>query len=87
MITTCRAKAALRATATPWRWPPESVSTACVIERMPIFRSFMWAMLSSSIFFLSSMRTRCRATPGRRTSRPRNRFSAMLMAGATARSW
>ena len=25
-----------RATATPWRWPPDSVSTAWLIERMPI---------------------------------------------------
>src|SRR3989344_3508702 len=40
-------------------------------------------------------RKRCRArhshalpsSPGRRSSRPRNRFSAMVMAGATARSW
>ena len=30
MMTTLRAKAALRATATPWRWPPESVPTRLV---------------------------------------------------------
>ena len=36
-MTTWRAKAAgpLR---THWRWLPESVSTACVIERMPTFQ-------------------------------------------------
>ena len=36
MITSLRAHAAARATATPWRWPPDSVSTAWLIERMPI---------------------------------------------------
>ena len=38
MITSLRAHAAARATATPWRWPPDSVSTAWLIERMPICR-------------------------------------------------
>ena len=76
-----------RATATHWRWPPESVSTACVMERMPTFNSAMRATLSSSIFFLSSMRSALPNRPGRRSSRPRNRFSAIVMAGATARSW
>ena len=41
-----------RATATHWRWPPDSVSTACVIERMPTFSSFMRAMLSSQHLLL-----------------------------------
>ncbi|MCY1380269.1 hypothetical protein D9M69_680740 [compost metagenome] len=75
MMTTCRAKAALRATATHWRWPPESVSTACVIDWMPTFRSAMRAALSCSIFFLSSMRSTLPRKPGRRSSRPRKRFS------------
>ncbi|MNG27326.1 hypothetical protein D3C84_1124310 [compost metagenome] len=53
---------------------------------MPTFRSFMRAMVSSSIFFLSMMRSRRDRKPSLMISRPRNRFSAMVMAGATARS-
>ena len=46
----------------------------------------MRAMLISSIFFLSSMRSTEPAKPLRRISRPRNRFSEIVIAGATARS-
>src|SRR6266545_2371811 len=49
MITTWRAKAALRATATPCRCPPDSVSTAWPIDRMPILRSAMCRRDSASI--------------------------------------
>ncbi|CKV99540.1 Uncharacterised protein [Mycobacterium tuberculosis] len=35
----------------------------------------MRAVLSLSIFFLSSMRSTLPMKPGRRSSRPRNRFS------------
>ena len=87
MMTTWRANAAARATATHWRWPPDNVSTACVMERMPTFSSAMRATLSSSIFFLSSMRSALPNKPGRSSSRPKKRFSAIVMAGATARSW
>ncbi len=87
MMTTCLANAAARATATHWRWPPDSVSSACDIERMPTFSSARRATLSSIMRRLSSMRSTLPRQPGRRISRPRNRFSAMVIAGATARSW
>src|SRR5216683_1713162 len=41
MITTRLAKAAARATATPWRCPPDSVSTACVSDPTLIFKLAM----------------------------------------------
>eukprot|EP01034_Spumella_vulgaris_P028326 gene28324-35165_t len=37
--------------------------------------------------FLSIRRSHLPSRPGRRISRPRKRFSAIVMAGATARSW
>ncbi len=86
-MTTLRAKAALRATATPCRWPPESVSTACFMERMPILRSAMCWRDSSAHPLRSSIRKTEPSGPRRRSSRPRNMFSAMSRAGATARSW
>src|SRR6266496_3753900 len=87
MITTRRPNAALRATATPCRWPPESVSTACRIDWMPILRSCMWPRASACIRRVSSIRNTEPRIPGRRSSRPRNRLSAMSSAGATAKSW
>ena len=86
MITSLRAHAAERATATPWRWPPESVSTAWLMERMPICRSRMCWAACSFMSPLSSMRSTLPSGPLRRCSRPRNRLVAMSSAGETARS-
>ena len=87
MITSLRAHAAARATATPWRWPPDSVSTAWLIERMPICSAFICRSASSRWPLWSSMRKMLPSGPVRRFSRPRNRLVAMSSAGATARSW
>ena len=87
MITSLRAHAAARATATPWRWPPESVSTAWLMDRMPICRLFICLSASSFMPLWSSMRNTLPSGPSRRFSRPRNRLVAMSSAGATARSW
>ena len=88
MMTTRWPKAAARATATPWRCPPESVSTAWLM-------SWMVSRPSSLICFLaasrmpptSSMRRTEPRQPGTRRSRPRKRFVEMSSAGQTARFW
>ena len=56
MITSRRAQVAARATATPWRWPPERFSTGCVIDWTPILSSAKWRVASRRIARLSSMR-------------------------------
>ena len=65
MITTRRAQVAARATATPWRCPPERFSTGWAIERMPIWSSAKWRVASRRMAPLLSMRSTLpeRATP------------------------
>src|SRR6266516_4296721 len=81
MMTSLLAKAAARATATPWRWPPERSSTGLVIVGRPIFSSLMWRSASRRIPRLSSIRSHWPTGPRRRVSRPRNRLLAMSSAG------
>ena len=42
-------KAAARATATPWRWPPESVSTACQMFWM-VMQTQFGELLARALF-------------------------------------
>ena len=87
-ITTLLPNAADRATATPWRCPPDRLSTACPMfcsVAMP--SSLMCRLASSRMCLRSSIRNTVPSTPGLRCSRPRNRLSAMSRPGATARVW
>mmetsp|Transcript_8147 Transcript_8147/g.13918 ORF Transcript_8147/g.13918 Transcript_8147/m.13918 type:complete len:136 (+) Transcript_8147:314-721(+) len=86
MIMNLVAKAAARATATPWRCPPDRVSTGCLMDCTvirPSSVSFSRANLSMAC--LSSMRRYFPRKPGLRSSRPVNMLSAMDNAGDRAR--
>ncbi|MNL71393.1 hypothetical protein D3C87_1965380 [compost metagenome] len=88
MITTLEPKAAARATATPCRWPPESVSTAWLMFWMVIRPSSdSFARARFSISARSSVRKSLPMMPGLRISRPRNMLSAIDSAGDSARFW
>ncbi len=81
-------KAAARATATPWRWPPESVSTAWLMFWIVIRPSSdSLSRANFSIAVRSSLRNTLPMTPGLRNSRPRNMLSAIERAGDRARFW
>jgi len=81
-------KAAARATATPCRCPPDSVSTAWLmfwIVMMPSSLSFSRA--NRSIAGRSSMRSHLPSGPERRISRSMNMLSAIESAGDMASVW
>jgi hypothetical protein len=81
-------KAAARATATPWRCPPERVSTAWLmfwIVKRPSSESLALAKLSMA--GRSSIRSHLPIGPARRISRPMNMLSAIDSAGDRARFW
>ncbi len=87
-MTTFEPKAAARATATPWRWPPDSVSTAWWMfwmVRRP--SSVSLSRANFSIFGRSSLRSHSPQKPGTRSSRPMNMLSAIESAGDSARFW
>ena len=72
MMITRLPNAAERTTATPCRWPPESVSTAWFTDLIPIFRSARCADDAARIAGMSSRRSTVPKKPFRRISRPRN---------------
>ena len=80
--------AAARATATPWRWPPDSDSTCWEMSWIVMIPSSVICFLASArILPRSSLRNTLPMTPGARGSRPRNRLSAMSSDGDTASVW
>ena len=81
--------AAARATATPWRWPPESDSTCWLMSWMVMIPRSVICFLASVAHLgrVSSLRKTLPMMPGARGSRPRNRLSAMSSAGETASVW
>ena len=88
MMTRRLPKAAARATATPWRWPPERVSTGWLMFWMvsrPSSESFSRA--SRCMRARSRRRKTLPRMPGQRISRPRNRLSTIESAGERARFW
>ena len=88
MMTTRLPKAAARATATPCRWPPDSVSTAWLMFWMVIRPSSLsFCRACFCIAERSSRRNHCPMIPGFRSSRPRNMLSAIDSAGDSARFW
>ena len=81
MITSFASPITARATATAWRWPPESDPTGWRIERIDVTdrpESVSWAF--SSIGVSSS-------TPRWRISAPRNMLATMSRLSQSARSW
>ena len=87
-ITTREPKAAARATATPCRCPPDSVSTGWSMFWIVIRpRSFSFSRAMRRISGWSSRRRTLPARPGLRSSRPMNRFSTIDSAGDRARFW
>ena len=87
-MTTLLPNAADRATATACRWPPESDSTAWpMFCRVATPSSVMCRFASERMCARSSIRKTEPSTPFLRSSRPRNRLSAMSRPGATARVW
>ncbi len=81
-------KAAARATATPWRWPPESVSTGWLMFWIVIRPSSdSLSRANCSIAFLSSILKTEPMKPGLRISRPTNMLSVMDSAGDRASVW
>ena len=81
-------KAAARATATAWRWPPERLSTAWpMFCRVPMPSELIWSFACLRIPAPSSIRSTEPSGPALRSSRPRNMFPAMSSEGATAKVW
>ena len=84
MIRTRGSKAAARAIAIDWRWPPESFSTCAAqvgdvdLERVEV------QLASSRIRRWSSSRS---PSTDRRGSRPRNRLPATSIVSQSDRSW
>src|SRR5271166_5916454 len=77
---------AARATATPWRWPPDSVSTGWWMFWIVISPSSLsFSRANFPIFPRSVARNHCPMKPGMRGSRPRNMLSAIDSAGDRAR--
>ena len=64
-ITTLLPNAADRATATPWRWPPDSVSTACPMFWMVAMPSSVMCRLASARMCLRSSMRKHRAERAR----------------------
>ena len=69
------------ATATDWRWPPESEATGCRIERTEVTRRLLRVSAAARSMLSSSSSWR------RSRSRPRNMFWTMSRLSASARSW
>ena len=81
MITSRASAITARATATPWRWPPESEPTGWRIERTEVTERP--ARVSRALRSIGdSLRM-----PKRPSSSPRNMFATMSRLSQSARSW
>ena len=71
-----------RATATDWRWPPESVATGCRIERIVVTARLF--IVSAVRFSISGSLSRWKKSCD---SRPRYMFWTTSRLSHSARSW
>ena len=81
MITSLASRMTARATATDWRWPPESEPTGWRMD---------WTVVtdrSASVFFASSSMADSSRRRWVRVSWPRNMFWTMSRLSQRARSW
>ena len=80
-ITSCEFHITALATATAWRWPPESDATGWRIERTVVTRRLGERLGRGALHAVLVEQ----AAAGR--SRPRNMFWTMSRLSASARSW